>query len=183
MVGKVHIVGPEGDEAPAGEEGLVYFSDGGPRFEYLHDAAKTREIERADGWRTFGDLGRVDADGYLYLTDRASNLIISGGVNIYPQETEDVLLAHPKVAEAAVVGAPNEEFGEEVRAVVQPANWDTPTHELAAELMAFCRQHLSPIKCPRVIDFDPALPRAENGKLYKRRLRDRYWAGRDSRLV
>jgi acyl-CoA synthetase (AMP-forming)/AMP-acid ligase II len=183
MVGKIHIVGPGGAELPEGEEGLVYFSDGGPRFEYLHDTAKTREIEQADGWRTFGDIGRVDAEGYLYLTDRASNLIISGGVNIYPQETENVLVSHPKVAEAAVIGVPNEEFGEEVRAIVQPANWDTPTHDLAAELITFCRQHLSAIKCPRVIDFDPALPRGENGKLYKRRLRDRYWAGRASRLL
>jgi long-chain acyl-CoA synthetase len=183
MVGTIHIVGPDGTELPAGEEGLVYFSDGGPRFEYLHDPAKTREIEQADGWRTFGDVGRVDAEGYLYLTDRASNLIISGGVNIYPQETENVLLTHPKVTEAAVIGVPNDEFGEEVRAVVQPADWDTPTHELAAELIAFCRAQLSPIKCPRAIDFDPALPRGENGKLYKRRLRDRYWSGRASRLV
>ncbi|HEY2177214.1 MAG TPA: AMP-binding protein [Caulobacteraceae bacterium] len=183
MVGKIHLVGTDGAELPAGEEGLVYFSDGGPRFEYLNDEAKTREIEQADGWRTFGDVGRVDAEGYLYLTDRASNLIISGGVNIYPQETENLLVTHPKVAEAAVIGVPNEEFGEEVRAVVQPASWDTPTHELAAELIAYCRQHLSPIKCPRAIDFDPAVPRGENGKLYKRRLRDRYWAGRSSRLV
>ena len=120
---------------------------------------------------------------FLYLTDRKAHMIISGGVNIYPQESENLLVTHPKVMDVAVIGVPNEEFGEEVKAVVQPRDMKDAGPELAAELMAFCREHLSPIKCPRSIDFEAELPRHPTGKLYKRLLRDKYWAGRASKLV
>ena len=117
----------------------------------------------------------LDADGYLFLTDRKSYMIISGGVNIYPQEVENLLITHPKVADAAVIGVPNADFGEEVKAVIQPLDPADATPALAAELIAFCKAQLSPIKCPRSVDFDPALPRLDNGKLYKQLVKDRYW--------
>ena len=132
---------------------------------------------------TVGDMGYLDADGFLYLTDRSTFMIISGGVNIYPQECENLLITHPKVADAAVFGVPNEDFGEEVKAVVQPAAGVTPGPELAQELMAFCAEHLSRQKCPRSVDFSVQLPRLPTGKLYKRLLRDPYWAGHKSRIV
>ena len=132
---------------------------------------------------TVGDMGYVDADGYLYLTDRSTFMIISGGVNIYPQECENLLITHPKVADAAVFGVPNEDLGEEVKAVVQPVAGLAHTPELAAELIAFCREHLAHLKCPRSIDFSDQLPRLPTGKLYKRVLRDAYWAGHKNRIV
>jgi long-chain acyl-CoA synthetase len=127
------------------------------------------------GWSTLGDVGYLDKDGFLYLTDRKSYMIISGGVNIYPQETEDVLITHPAVADVAVFGVPNEEMGEEVKAVVQPHDMAHAGKKLEEELMLFCRKHLSPIKCPRSIDFEAELPRTPTGKLVKRHLRGRYW--------
>ncbi|HAC57789.1 MAG TPA: acyl-CoA synthetase, partial [Rhodobiaceae bacterium] len=134
-------------------------------------------------WSTLGDIGRVDEDGYLYLTDRKAFMIISGGVNIYPQEAENVLVMHPAVADVAVIGVPNEDFGEEVKAVVQPIDWSEAGPALEAELMEFCKKHLSAIKCPRSIDFEEELPRHPTGKLYKRLIRDRYWGNRDSKIV
>jgi long-chain acyl-CoA synthetase len=178
----VHVVGDDGDELPVGEPGEIYF-EGGPAFEYFNDPAKTRSVSNDRGWRTLGDMGYVDGDGYLYLTDRSTFMIVSGGVNIYPQETENVLIMHPKVADAAVFGIPNSEFGEEVKAVVQPLDGIEPGPELVDELQAYCRDHLAGYKCPRSIDFDAALPRDPNGKLYKRRIRDRYWEGRTSRIM
>jgi long-chain acyl-CoA synthetase len=130
-----------------------------------------------------GDVGYVDADGFLHLTDRKAFMIISGGVNIYPQEAENLLITHPKVMDCAVFGVPNPDFGEEVKAVVQPRDMADAGPALAEELLAFCRQHLSAIKCPRSVDFDAELPRHPTGKLYKRLLRDRYWQGRDSKIV
>ncbi len=129
------------------------------------------------------DVGYVDAEGYLYLTDRKTFMIISGGVNIYPQECENLLITHPKVADAAVFGVPNEDLGEEVKAVVQPMPGVAPGDGLAQELIAFCREHLAHLKCPRSIDFAEELPRLPTGKLYKRLLRDRYWGEKDSRIV
>ena len=131
----------------------------------------------------YGAIGYLDGEGYLYLTDRKAYMIISGGVNIYPQEVENLLVTHPLVMDVAVLGVPNEEFGEEVKAVVQPRDMAQAGPALAAELMAFCQQHLSHIKCPRSIDFEAELPRHPTGKLYKRLLRDRYWAGHANRLV
>jgi acyl-CoA synthetase (AMP-forming)/AMP-acid ligase II len=174
VVGKIKILDENDNELPAGEIGGVYFADA-PVFAYHNDPDKTRRAYNSRGWSTLGDVGYVDAEGYLYLTDRKAYMIISGGVNVYPQETEDVLITHPAVADVAVFGIPNEEMGEEVKAVVQPHDFDRAGKPLEAELIAFCRQHLSPIKCPRTIDFEPALPRTPTGKLVKRHLRDRYW--------
>ncbi len=130
-----------------------------------------------------GDVGRVDKDGYLYLTDRKAFMIISGGVNIYPQEVENHLITHPKVADVAVIGVPNEDFGEEVKAVIQPIDMADATEEFAAELIQFCKDHISHVKCPRSVDFDAELPRHPNGKMYKRLVRDRYWGKMDSKIV
>lgn len=175
--GQIHICDEDGNELPPGKTGAIYFS-GGNRFEYLNDPEKTQAARHADheGWSTLGDIGWIDADGYLYLTDRKSFMIISGGVNIYPQEIENLLILHPKVFDVAVFGVPNPDFGEEVKAVVQPENWTEAGEALAAELDAFCRERLSSIKCPRSIDFMEQLPRHDTGKLYKKKLRDDYWA-------
>ena len=184
VLGTVHICDENGNDVPTGEEGTIFFA-GATNFEYYNDAKKTADSRHPahPDWSTLGDVGKLDADGFLYLTDRKAFMIISGGVNIYPQETENVLIGHPKVVDAAVIGVPNEEFGEEVKAVVQPASWDDAGPALAAELMEYCRAHLSPLKCPRSVDFDPELPRHPTGKLYKRLIRDRYWGKRDSRIV
>jgi long-chain acyl-CoA synthetase len=178
----VHVVGYDGEELPAGEAGEIYF-EGGPDFEYFKDPEKTASVANERGWRTLGDVGYVDEDGYLYLTDRSTFMIVSGGVNIYPQEAENLLVMHPKLVDAAVFGVPNDEFGEEVKAVVQPADGIMPGPALEAELIEYCRAHLAAYKCPRTIEFDRQLPRDPNGKLYKRRIRERYWQGRTSRIV
>lgn len=175
ILGELHIVGEDGRELPVGEDGLVYFANG-PRFSYHKDEDKTREAYNEQGWTTVGDIGHVDADGFLYLTDRKNNMIISGGVNVYPQETENVLVTHPAVFDVAVIGTPHSDFGEEVRAVVQLEPGVEPSGALVDELITFCRARLSPIKCPRVIDFVDSLPREPNGKLLKRLLRDEYRA-------
>ncbi len=174
--GTIHICNDAGNELSAGEQGIVYF-EGGWDFKYLGDEEKTRDARnpRHPTWSTLGDVGFLDEDGYLFLTDRKSYMIISGGVNIYPQEVENLLITHPRVADAAVIGVPNPDFGEEVKAVVQPLDPADATPAFAAELIAFCKEHLSPIKCPRSVDFDPALPRLDNGKLYTRLIKDRYW--------
>jgi long-chain acyl-CoA synthetase len=184
ILGTLKICGEDGAEAPVGESGTIFFADG-PAFEYHNDPSRTADSRHPSqaGWSTLGDVGYVDADGYLYLTDRKAFMIISGGVNIYPQEVENLLVTHPKVADAAVFGVPNEDFGEEVKAVIQPLDWANAGPELEAELLGFCRTHLSHIKCPRSIDFMAELPRHPTGKLYKRLLRDKYWTGRDSKIV
>jgi long-chain acyl-CoA synthetase len=174
VVGKVKILDENEEERPVGEIGSVYFADA-PAFTYHNDPEKTKNAYNARGWSTLGDVGYLDHDGFLYLTDRKSYMIISGGVNIYPQETEDVLITHPAIADVAVFGVPNDEMGEEVKAVVQPHDMAKAGKELEAELIQFCRKHLSPIKCPRTIDFEAELPRTPTGKLVKRHLRDRYW--------
>ena len=182
VIGQLRICDEFGEPVPTGETGTVYFAEGKP-FAYHNDPVKTAESSNAHGWTTLGDVGHVDAEGYLYLTDRKAYMIISGGVNIYPQEVENLLVTHPLVMDVAVLGVPNEEFGEEVKAVVQPRDMAQAGPALAAELIAFCQQHLSHIKCPRSVDFEAELPRHPTGKLYKRLLRDRYWAGHANRLV
>ena len=182
VVGVLHICDDDGNELPPGQNGGVYFSDG-KAFEYHNDPEKTAAARNARGWTTLGDIGTMDAEGYLYLTDRKAHMIISGGVNIYPQEAENLLVTHPKVLDVAVFGVPNEEFGEEVKAVVQPRDMAHAGKALEQELIAFCREHLSAIKCPRSIDFEAELPRHPTGKLYKRLLRDRYWKGHASKIV
>jgi acyl-CoA synthetase (AMP-forming)/AMP-acid ligase II len=178
----VHVVGEDGTELAAGESGELYF-EGGPAFEYFKDPEKTASVSNDRGWRSLGDMGYVDDDGYMYLTDRSTFMIVSGGVNIYPQEAENLLVMHPKLADAAVFGVPNDEFGEEVKAIVQPADGVQPGPALEAELIEYCRANLANYKCPRTVEFDPDLPRDPNGKLYKRRIRDRYWQGRTSRIL
>jgi long-chain acyl-CoA synthetase len=182
MLGTIRILDDAFREQPVGEPGTIYF-EGGAGFEYHKDPDKTASSRSPQGWSTLGDVGYVDAEGYLYLTDRKAHMIISGGVNIYPQECENLLVTHPKVADCAVIGVPNEEFGEEVKAVVQPVDMADAGPALAEELIAFCRANLSHIKCPRSIDFQSELPRHPTGKLYKRLLRDRYWTGHASRIV
>ncbi|HEY0328943.1 MAG TPA: acyl-CoA synthetase [Rhodopseudomonas sp.] len=179
VVGQIKIVDDNDEELPAGEIGSVYFA-GAPTFCYHNDPEKTQRAFNARGWSTLGDVGYLDAEGFLYLTDRKSYMIISGGVNIYPQETEDVLLTHPDIADVAVFGVPNEEMGEEVKAVVQPRDMALAGPAFAAELIAYCRQKLSPIKCPKSIDFEAELPRTPTGKLVKRHLKDRYWPKQQS---
>jgi long-chain acyl-CoA synthetase len=177
-----HIVGPDGQELPPGEEGVVYFAGGRP-FEYHNDPDKTASVTDHRGWRTLGDIGRLDEDGYLYLTDRQAHMIISGGVNIYPQEAENVLAGHPAVADVAVIGVPDAEMGEAVKAVVQPVDGATAGPDLEAELLEQCQSELATYKCPRSVDFVDELPRDPNGKLYKRLLRERYWEGHDSLVM
>jgi long-chain acyl-CoA synthetase len=175
ILGELKICNEDGEEVPAGVEGAVYFANG-PEFQYHNAPEKTADSRNKHGWSTLGDVGYVNADGYLFLTDRKAFMIISGGVNIYPQEVENLLVTHPKVTDSAVFGIPNDDFGEEVKAAIQPANWSEAGPELEAELLAFCRAHLSHIKCPRSIDFHEELPRHATGKLYKRLLRDAYWS-------
>ncbi len=181
ILGEVHVCDEEGNELPPGESGTLYFGNG-PTFEYHGDEEKTAATRdpKGRGWTTLGDVGYVDEDGFLYLTDRRAYMIISGGVNIYPQEAENVLAVHPKVADVAVFGVPDAEMGEAVKAVVQPLSMDEAGPELEAELIAYCRDHLAHYKCPRSVDFRPELPRHPTGKLYKRLLKDEYWDGKRS---
>lgn len=174
VLGILHIVDEAGDEVPARTEGMVYF-ESESEFVYHNDPEKTRESRHAKGWSTLGDIGWIDEEGYLYLTDRKSFMIISGGVNIYPQEIENLLIAHPKVTDVAVIGAPDADMGERVVAVVQPTDMSEAGPELAAELTAWLRPQISGVKMPRQVDFRPELPRHPTGKLYKRLLRDEYW--------
>jgi acyl-CoA synthetase (AMP-forming)/AMP-acid ligase II len=182
VLGELRILAEDGTEQPPGVPGAIYFANG-PAFEYHNDPDKTRGAYSPQGWSTLGDVGYLDQDGYLFLTDRKAYMIISGGVNVYPQEAENVLTGHPQVVDVAVFGVPNEEFGEEVKAVVQPIDMALATPQFAQELIAYCRARLADVKCPRSIDFDPELPRHPTGKLYKRLLRDRYWANRTSRII
>ncbi|MFC4008733.1 AMP-binding protein [Nonomuraea purpurea] len=176
LLGIVHICDEDGNDVPTGEHGTIYFENGG-RFEYHGDPGKTRSAQdpKGRGWTTLGDIGRLDADGFLYLTDRRSYMIISGGVNIYPQEAENVLSVHPKVADVAVFGVPDEEMGEQVKAVVEPVSMAEAGPELEAELIAYCRERLAHYKCPKSVDFRAGLPRHPTGKLYKRLLKEEYW--------
>jgi long-chain acyl-CoA synthetase len=174
--GKIHICDDLGNELPVGEIGTIYFS-GGMDFAYHNAEEKTALAHnpKHPSWTTMGDVGRVDEEGYLFLSDRKDFMIIAGGVNIYPQEVENLLVTHPKVADVAVFGVPHADFGEEVKAVVQPANWADAGEALAQELIVWCRERLADVKCPRTIDFEAQLPRAETGKLYKKELKARYW--------
>ncbi|MFW6094782.1 MAG: acyl-CoA synthetase [Pseudomonadota bacterium] len=175
VIGAVHVVDEHGRELPPGETGRVFFS-GGPRFEYYKDPEKTARAYDHRGWSTLGDIGYLDDDGYLYLTDRASHMIISGGVNIYPREVEDVLVSHPAVQDAAVFGVPDPEFGEAVKAAVELVP-GAPGPPDADALIDYCRTRLAHLKCPRSIDFHEALPRHQTGKLYKEPLKRAYWPG------
>ncbi|PXA82859.1 acyl-CoA synthetase [Nostoc sp. 3335mG] len=176
VIGEIHICDDDGNVLPAGENGTIFFG-GGRLFSYHNDAGKTAASRNPlhPDWTTMGDVGRLDEDGYLFLSDRKDFMIISGGVNIYPQEVENLLITHPKVADVAVFGVPNADFGEEVKAVVQPKDWADATPAVAQELIGWCRAQLADVKCPRSVDFDAALPRTETGKLFKKELKARYW--------
>ena len=182
--GELHICDENGDEVPVGTEGQIYFGGTAPpNYHNAPDKNASALNPKHPDWSSLGDVGRMDEDGFLYLTDRKAFMIISGGVNIYPQEAENVLITHPKVADVAVIGIPDDEFGEAVKAVVQPMPGIAHSDELAEELLEFCRSELSKIKCPKSVDFDPELPRHATGKLYKRLIRDRYWGKSGSRIV
>ena len=184
IVGIPHICNDEGEELPIGEEGTIWF-EGDSDFKYHKDEEKTKESRHTihGNWSTLGDVGKLDEDGYLYLTDRKAFMIITGGVNVYPQETENLLITHPKVSDCAVIGVPNEEFGEEVKAVIEPIEWSERGENLEEELIKFCKENLSSIKCPKSVDFEKELPRHPTGKLYKRLLKDRYWGNKSSKIV
>ena len=180
--GTIHITDEDGHEVPAGVEGMVWF-DNPVKAVYRGDPEQTAAITHTEGWQTLGDVGYLDDDGYLFLTDRWTHKIVTGGVNVFPREVEDVLLAHPKVLDVAVIGVPDDDMGESVRAVVEPVSWEDVSPALADELVSWARARLAHYKSPRAVDFERTLPRGENGKLYKRVLRDRYWAGRTSRIL
>ena len=177
----VRIVDDDGKECPPTVPGTVYMGSPLGQFEYYKDEEKTRSA-RLDGLFTVGDIGYLDEDGWLFLCDRKADMIIAGGVNIYPAEVEATLLEHPSVGDAAVFGVPHEDMGEAVKAVVQPAAGAVAGPELEAELIAFCRERLAGFKCPRSVDFRDELPRYPTGKLYKRLLRDEYWQGVDRKI-
>jgi long-chain acyl-CoA synthetase len=185
VIGTLHICAEDGRELHAGEPGIVYFELPEMPFRYHNDDAKTKSAQHPEhaNWTALGDVGYVDEDGFLFLTDRATFMIISGGVNIYPQEIEDQLILHPKVADVAVIGVPDEEMGEAVKAVVQPAEGITADDALANELLAYCREHIAHYKCPKSLDFMAELPRLPTGKLYKRLIKDTYWGRHGSRIV
>ena len=174
----VKVLDEAGDELPVGEPGLVYLRMGTSSFEYHGDMEKTRKARVGDLF-TLGDVGHLDADGYLFLHDRKADMIITGGVNVYPAEIEGELAGHPKVADVAVFGIPHPEWGEEIKAVVQPADGVTPGPELTDELLDYARGRLARFKLPRTVDYVTELPRDPNGKLYKRRLRDPYWQNQE----
>ncbi len=181
--GEMRILDDDMKPCPTGAAGTIWFVNASP-FEYFNDAGRTDEAYSPDRtMSTVGDVGYVDEEGYLFLTDRATFMIISGGVNIYPQECENLLITHPKVMDAAVFGVPNEEMGEEVKGVIQMMPGQTAGEALEMELIEFCREHLAHMKCPRSIDFIDVMPRLPTGKLYKRILRDRYWSDRESRIL
>jgi long-chain acyl-CoA synthetase len=173
FIGQIHILDENFKELPVGEAGTV-FIEGGRSFEYHNDSAKTAESKSPQGWNTIGDIGYVDGEGYLYLTDRKANMIISGGVNIYPQEVENIIITHPKVMDVAVIGIPHKEFGEEVKAIVELVDMLEAGLELEAELMALCQKNLANLKCPKTIEFEKELPRTPTGKLFKRLLKKKY---------
>ena len=176
VIGQLHICDEEGNELPTGENGTIYFGGGRP-INYHNDPVKSRSAQNPlhPEWTTMGDVGRVDEEGFLYLADRKDFMIISGGVNIYPQEVENLLISHPAVADVAVFGVPNPDFGEEVKAVIQPKDFNSANGDLARDIIQWCKERLADVKCPRSIDFEAELPRGDNGKLYKKELKARYW--------
>lgn len=175
LVGVPHILGENGEVLPPGETGEIYY-EGGHLFQYLKDEEKSAAARNARGWVTVGDIGYLDEDGYLYLTDRRHHMIISGGVNIYPQEAEDLLITHPKVLDAAVFGIPDHDMGQSVKGVVQTVDPTDGTDEFAVELLDWLRNRLAHYKCPRSISFEEQLPRTDTGKLYKQQLVVKYSA-------
>jgi long-chain acyl-CoA synthetase len=183
ILGEIHITDEDGNELGPGEDGTIWFGSGGSSYEYHGDRDATARRRDRRGWTTLDDVGHVDEAGYLFLTDRRDHMIVSGGVNISPQEAEDLLASHPKVLDAGVIGVPNADLGEEVKAVVVLVDPATAGDDVAEELLAHCRSRLARHKCPRTIDFVDELPRLPTGKLAKRLLRERYWQGHATRIV
>jgi fatty-acyl-CoA synthase len=185
VLGKLHVCDETGEEVGSNQEGLVYFERRRRSFEYHNAEEQTVAVHHPmhENWAALGDVGKVDEDGYLYLTDRATFMIVSGGVNIYPQEIEDALIVHPKIADVAVIGVPNEDFGEEVKAIVQLVPGIKSDEILVDELLVHAHERLARYKVPRSIDFVTELPRLPTGKLYKGKLREAYWAGHESRIL
>lgn len=183
--GVIHICDDDGTELPVGEAGIVYFEQEAMTYKYHNAPEKTKDAQHPEhpNWSALGDVGYLDEDGYLYLTDRKSFMIVSGGVNIYPQEIENALILHPNVLDIAVFGVPNEDFGEEVKAVIQVPDGVEPSGELKEDLLDFAKEKLANYMVPRSIDFIDELPRLPTGKLYKRLLRDRYWGKHDTRII
>ncbi|MGB7407367.1 MAG: acyl-CoA synthetase [Pontixanthobacter sp.] len=179
ILGTIHICDDDGGEVAVGEEGAIFFESPYP-FQYHKDRAKTKDATHSQGWTTLGDIGRLDEDGFLYLTDRRSNMIISGGVNIYPQEVENLLVGHDKVMDAAVIGAPCADMGEKVVAIVQPVSMEDAGETLELELTEYLTRKLARLKLPRMFDFRPDLPREANGKLYKRKLKEEFIRAADT---
>jgi long-chain acyl-CoA synthetase len=177
-ISEIRVLDDDGNPVPAGTPGTVWIKMGDYGFEYHKDNEKTQRSWK-DGFFTVGDVGSLDEDGYLFLHDRKIDMIISGGVNIYPAEVEAALIMHPKIADVAVFGIPHDDWGEEVKAVVQLVDGVSPGPDVEAELLAYCHDRLAKFKCPRTVDFIEEMPRDPNGKLYKRKLRDPYWAGHE----
>ena len=182
-ISEIKVLDDDGNELPPGSIGTVWMKMGDRKFEYHGDRQKTASTWNEQGFFTVGDAGELDEDGFLFLRDRTSDMIISGGVNIYPAETESVLLQHPDVLDVAVFGIPHDDWGEEVKAAVELAGGVEPSQETEQSLLSYCAEHLATYKCPRTIDFVDDFPRDPNGKVYKRRLRDPYWQGRESAIV
>jgi long-chain acyl-CoA synthetase len=180
---EIHVLREDGTPAEPGEAGQLWFRyTSGDDVEYWGDPDKTASVHREDRLFTTGDIGHLDADGYLFLADRAIDMIISGGVNIYPAEIEGVLITHPAVRDVAVFGVPDDEYGEQVKAAIELEDGHQPSESLAEDLIAFSRSALAGYKAPRSVDFVTALPRTPTGKLYKRLIRDPYWSGRDRQI-
>jgi long-chain acyl-CoA synthetase len=178
-ISEVKVLDDDGNELPPGESGTIWMKMGDLRFEYNKDPDKTKKTWSEDGFFTVGDIGYMDEDAFLFLNDRKADMIIAGGVNIYPAEVENALMLHPKVADAAVFGIPHEDLGEEVKGVIEPVDGEAPGPDLEREILEYLSEHVAKYKMPRSIDFIDEMPRDPNGKLYKRRLRDPYWAGRE----
>jgi len=179
----IEVIDEEGRRCEPGEVGTIYVSTVPDRaFEYFKDPEKSRSVKRGDEFFTLGDVGYLDDEGFLFLTDRKIDMIISGGVNVYPSEVEQQLVMHPAVADVAVIGVPNEEWGEQVKAVVEPAPGVIADAALEQSLIDFCREHLAHYKCPRSVEFRDRLPRYDSGKLYKRLIREEYW-GQEGRSI
>ena len=178
---EIRILDDDGKDCPPDEHGTVYIKLGAADFEYKDDRAKTQE-NRREGFFTVGDIGYLNEESYLFLCDRKADMIISGGVNIYPAEIENTLLTHPKVGDAAVFGIPHDDWGEEVKAVVEPIDGVAPDDALREDIFSYCKDKLARYKTPRTIDFTDEMPRDPNGKLYKRKLRDPYWKDREAAI-
>ena len=180
---EIKIFDDEGEEVPTGKQGNIYLlMNDLTRFEYRGDAEKTQKAQLNENYFTAGDVGYLNEEGFLFLCDRKIDMIISGGANIYPAEIESVLITHDEVMDCCVFGIPDEQWGEQIKAVVQPRSYPCDANQMSVILTDFLSEHIAKMKLPKSFDFVEALPRDPNGKLYKRRLRDPYWEGQESQI-